>query len=124
MYSIRFPKMLSNTRTNLASDHEATMQNLILMLKSDKTSLFGDPYFGTLLKRMLFDQNSLRLQDLVVDELYTSIQTFMPQVIVKREDIRLTAEKDAVYVSIKCMNLIDYQINLYTIKLTENNDTL
>ena len=122
MISIAFPDMLSNVRTNLVTDHEATSQNLILMLKSDRTSLLGDPYFGTLLKRMLYEQNSIILQDLVIDELYTSIITFMPQIRLSRNDITLERVKENIYANIKCTNLLDYQVNLYKIKLTEDSE--
>lgn len=122
MISIAFPDMLSNVRTNLVTDHEATSQNLILMLKSDRTSLLGDPYFGTLLKRMLYEQNSIVLQDLVIDELYTSIITFMPQIRLSRNDITLERVKENIYANIKCTNLLDYQVNLYKIKLTEDSE--
>lgn len=48
MYSINFPDMVSSVTTKLISDHDATVQNLKLVLLSDRGSLFGDPYFGTL----------------------------------------------------------------------------
>ena len=48
MYSIKFPDMVSGVVTNLVKDHDATAQNLKLMLLSDRGALFGDPYFGTL----------------------------------------------------------------------------
>ena len=122
MQSIKFPKMLSSTTTNLVSDHTATAQNLILLLRSDRQSLLGDPYYGTVLKRLLFEQNNIILKDIVIDEIYSSITTFMPQVSLTRNDIQLSIEKDAIYVTIACINLIDKKPNLYTIKLTEINE--
>ena len=122
MYSIGFPDMFSSTKTNLVSDHQATAQNILLMLKSDRTSLFGDPYFGTILKKLIYEQNDLILQDIVIDELYTSILTFMPQVRLSRNDIKLRAEKSALYATIKCTNLIDFQTDLYDIKLTNDEE--
>jgi len=122
MYSIAFPKMFSSTKTNLTSDHKATSQNLLLMLKSDRTSLFGDPYFGTILKKMLFEQNNIILQDLIIDEIYTSILTFMPQILINRNDIQLESTKAAIYAKVKCTNLIDYKTDLYTIKLTSDDE--
>lgn len=120
MYSIKFPDMLSSVETNLTLDHPATSQNLLLMLKSDKGSLFGDPYFGTIIKKMLYDQNNIVLHNLLIDELYTSIVTFMPQIKLSRNDIRLSCTKEAIYVTIEALNLIDYQIDLFNIKLTED----
>lgn len=48
MYSIKFPDMVSSITSKLVSDHEATIQNLKLVLLSERNTLFGDPYFGTL----------------------------------------------------------------------------
>ena len=55
MYSIAFPNMLSSANTNLVSDKEATVSNMRLLLASWKTSLFGDPYFGTNIKRFIHE---------------------------------------------------------------------
>ena len=55
MYSIKFPDMLSSAKTNIIENHEATISNLRLMLASWKTSLFGDPYFGTNIKRFIHE---------------------------------------------------------------------
>jgi len=118
--SIAFPSMVSGTKTYLVSDHEATAQNLLLMLKSDRTALFGDPYYGTILKKILFEQNSPIIQDLVIDEIYTDIITFMPQIRVSRNDIHLTATKTDIIVTVQAVNLIDYQIDLFNIKLTND----
>lgn len=118
MYSIAFPKMVSNTRTHLVQDRDATASNLKLLLAADKYSLFGDPYYGTNLKKLMFEQNNQILRDLVIDDIYTAIITFMPQIKVKREDISVVSTQAAVHANIKAINLIDYQINLYNINLT------
>lgn len=118
MYSIAWPNMFSSKGTKLVSDHDATVQNLKLMLLSDRGSLFGDPYFGTLWKRLLFDQNNIIIRDIIIDDILTSIQTFMPQLLVQRKDITITSDKYSIYISIKATNLLDYQIDLYNIKLT------
>lgn len=118
MYSLEFPNLFSNTKTNLVEDHEATYSNLRLMLLSEKTSLFGDPYFGTLLKRVLYEQNSVVLQDLIIDEIYTAIVMFMPQIKIKRSDITVTSNGVDVFANIRCINLVDYVTDMYTINLT------
>ena len=99
-------------------DHEATASNLRLMLLSEKTSLFGDPYFGTNLKKYLFEQNDAVLRDIVVDSIYTAILQFMPQVLVERKNIIITSDRENVYIKIKATNLIDYQTDTYNITLT------
>lgn len=122
MRSIAFPIMLGNSSTNIIRDHDATASNLKLLLLSDKTSLFGDPYFGTNIKKLIHDQNNIVIRDLVIDDIYTAITTFMPQIIVKRGDIKVTSDKSNVYVNLKCLNLIDYTTDLYNINLTSSEE--
>lgn len=122
MYSIKFPDMLSNTITNIISDHEATASNLKLLLLSDKYSLLGDPYFGTNIKKLIFEQNNTVLRDLVIDDIYTAIITFMPQLVINRKDITVTSDRAHVYVNIKATNLIDYTTDMYNINLTSSEE--
>ena len=117
MYSINFPDMLSSASTNLSKDYNATAKNLRLLLGSWKGSLFGDPYFGTNLKRILFEQNNIILYDIIIDELYVAIEEFIPQVYLTRKDITLTRDKDTLYCTINCINKIDNQPNTYRINL-------
>lgn len=119
MYSISFPKIFNDTKTLLLKNTEATASNLWLLLKSDKRALFGDPFFGTSLKRAIFEQNDGILVDLVIDEIYTSITTFMPQIKLHRENIKLTSDGVDVFCNITCTDLTDYTTNLYKINLTE-----
>ena len=120
MYSIKFPDMVSGVVTNLVKDHDATAQNLKLMLLSDRGALFGDPYFGTLWIKLLFDQNNEILRDIIIDDILTSIQTFMPQLLVNRKDITVNSNRYSVSINIKATNLLDYNTDMYTIKLMED----
>lgn len=122
MYSLAFPKMFNSTTTRLFSDHGATSSNLKLLLKSEKYSLFGDPYFGTSLKKLTFEQNNIVLQDLVIDDIYIAIVTFMPQILIKRKDITVTSDRADIYVNIKALNLLDYTTDLYNINLTGSEE--
>ena len=90
------------------------------MLLSDRGTLFGDPYFGTLWKRLLFEHNNEILRDIIIDDILTSIQTFMPQLLTKREDILVTSDRYSVSITIKALNLLDYQTDMYAIKLMED----
>ena len=120
MKSIAFPQMFTRTVTNTVSDHDATLQNLKLLLWSEKGELFGDPYYGTGFKKYLYDQNDLVLEDIVIDDVYTTIALFMPQIKVNRKDIKLTRDdKGQLSVTIKCTNLVDFTTDLYTIVLME-----
>lgn len=121
MYSIKFPDMCAGVTTFLVKDHEATAQNLKLMLLSDRGTLFGDPYFGTLWRKLIFDQNNEILRDIIIDDILTSIQTFIPQLLVKREDISVISDRYSVSINIKAVNLLDYQTDMYSIKLMEDD---
>ena len=119
MYSIAFPRMFDSAHALLYQDHSATLSNLKLLLASERTSLLGDPYFGTILKRIVFEQNNVILIDIIIDEIYTSILTFMPQIKLSRSDITVTSDGVDVFATIRGVNLIDYQTDMFTINLTE-----
>lgn len=67
--SIAFPEMFNRTVTNLVDDYDATLQNLKMLLWSEKGELFGDPYYGTGLKKYLYEQNDLILRDILIDDI-------------------------------------------------------
>lgn len=120
MYSIAFPNMFSSSRTSLITDKEATMSNLKLLLGSVRTSLLGDPYFGTNLKKFLYDNNNIIVKDLIIDEIYTSILDFMPQVYLQRNNITVVQEQSSVLANVQCTNTLNNETNMYTIKLTSD----
>lgn len=117
MYSIKFPDMFSGVKTNLISDSTATLSNINLLLTSWKTSLFGDPYFGTNLKKYIYEQNNIILKDIIIDDILISLQTFIPQISIKRKDIEITLNRTELFITINCINKIDNQPNMFEIKL-------
>jgi len=120
MRSIKFPDMFSRTKTNLVTDYDATLQNLKMLLWSEKGELFGDPYYGTGLKKYLFDQNDYVLQDILIDNIYTAICLFIPQIKIERKDITLVKEENGkLTITIKAINRADFTTNLYSIVLLE-----
>ena len=125
MYSLAFPKMFDGNNVKLYEDHEATASNLKLLILSTRTELFGDPYYGTSLKNAIYEQSDHIIIDLLIDDIYTSILTFMPQLYLTRNDISITSDKSDIFVNIKCINRLDYQTDLFNINLTnsggENN---
>ena len=76
MRSIAFPTIFNRTTVNLVEDYDATLQNLKMLLWSEKNELFGDPYYGTGFKRYLYDQNDVVLQDILIDDIYSTIKLF------------------------------------------------
>ena len=120
MKSIQFPEMFTRTVTNTVSDYDATLQNLKMLLWSEKGELFGDPYFGTGIKKYLYDQNDVILIDILIDDIYTAITLFMPQIRVDRKDIQLfRSNKGQVTAKIKALNKADFSTDMYNIVLLE-----
>ena len=90
---------------------------------SDKYGLFGDPYFGMVFKRVLYENNNIILRDLLIDEIYTAIAVFMPQIKIDRKGIEIFQKEDNLWAKITCVNLLDYTTNVYEIELlTENTN--
>ena len=124
IYSFNFPSMLSTATANLRQDKEAVRSNVLLLLQSEQNTLFGDPYYGTQLKRILFEQASHIIVDLVIDEIYTTLVTFIPQIFIKREDITLSSDGTDIYVQLKYTLIMDNSVDIYTINLTDTDETL
>ena len=120
--SISFPKMLNHNRVQLVEDYDATLQNIKTVLGSEKGEFKFDPYFGIRLKRYMFEQNNFVLQDLLLDEIYEQLVTFIPQIIVKRNDITFEKERAKLYLNIKCTNRFDFTLNTYNLVLYNNQE--
>ena len=117
MNAVKFPDMISNNKTNIVKDLDATKQNYALLLKSFKKTLFGDPYFGVNLQKLFFERNNAVLRDLVIDDVFTATTLFMPQLRVERKNISVTSEGSDVYVNIKAQNMLDYSFVNYSINM-------
>ena len=116
MYSIAFPDMFTSQKTNILEDHQATYSNLRLLLLSDKLSLLGDPYYGTNIKTLLYNQSHI-IKDLIIDDIYTAVVIFMPQLTINRNDIDIYIKDDELYVSMVVTNDLNKVNDLYTIRL-------
>lgn len=126
MRSIKWPNMFSANSTNVWKDDEylkSTTQNVKLLLKTERGQLFGDPYFGILLKQYLFDQNNYILRDILTDVIYTQLVLFIPQLHIERRDISITQDKELgkLYCTFSGTNLIDFQLNTYNLVLYEQS---
>ena len=120
--SFAFPKMLGHTKAKLLADKEAVRSNMLLLLSSERNTLFGDPYYGSQLKKWLFEQSNALVVDLLIDELYTTITTFMPQVFLTRKDITIEVLKNTVVANVHYYYVIDNTSDLFSIKLTESTE--
>ena len=112
--------MFDSVNTKLLKDKDAIKSNLLLLLNSDRLALFGDPYYGTMLKPVIFQPNNNIIADLLIDELYTTIQTYLPQITVTRNSIQVMSDKVDLYVTINVTYNIDGTSDLYMINLTNN----
>ncbi len=122
MNSIQFPNMLYHNSVQMVSDQEASMQNLKLLLGSEKGEFRFDPFFGIRLKRYLFDQNNFVLRDILLDEIYEQIVYFMPQITVKKSDIKIVQEGSSCYLTLKGVNNLDFTLNTYNLVLFEEQE--
>lgn len=121
MYSFNWPEMFRSTTSKLIKDKEAIKSNLRLLLNSERLSLFGDPYFGARLKQFIFEQNDAVIVDLLIDELYTTIQQFMPQLFVRRSDIKVYSNRVSLIAELNVTYKLDNSSDLYVIKLTSES---
>lgn len=121
MYSFGWPEMLRSNTSKLIKDKEAILSNLRLLLNSERLSLFGDPYFGIQLKQFKFEQNDSIIVDLVIDEIYTTIMQFLPQLFVRRSDIRVYAEGLNLFAEVRALYKLDNTSDLYVINLTSES---
>ena len=122
MYSFGFPDMIRSNTSVMLKDKEAIRSNLRLILASEQNSHFGDPYFGAALKRAFFEQSNSIIVDLMIDELYTVIKTFIPQVLVTGNMITLTTDGIDIFAEIRYIFVLDNTSDLYVINLTKNDD--
>ena len=120
--SIVFPKMLNHNRVQTVQDKDATLQNIKLVLGSEKGEFKFDPFFGIRLKRYMFEQNNYVLQDLLLDEIYEQLVNFVPQITLKRKDISFQKERAKLYITIKCINREDFTPNTYNLVLLESQE--
>ena len=127
MQSFKFPNMFNTASSNIWKSSEylnATKQNVILLLHTERGELFGDPYFGLMLKHYLYDQNNYILKEAIIDVMYTQLALFIPQVKIKREDIDIIQDKEKgkLYCKFSGINQIDYQPNTYNLVLLDEAD--
>ena len=114
--------MFSTNSTNVWKEDEylaTTKQNAKLTLQTMRGELFGDPYFGLMLKQYLFDQNSYVLRDIIIDMIYTQLALFLPQVRVNRKDISIIQDlqKGTLICNFSGINQIDYTVNTFELVL-------
>lgn len=126
MRSFKFPKMFKSNSSRIWREdeyNEATRQNVLILLQSERGELECDPYFGILLKHYMFNQNSYILKDMLIDTIYTQIAIFLPQVKISRNDIDIVPDnlRGRLYCSFSGINQIDYTHNTFNLLLFDES---
>lgn len=123
-YAISFPNMFNGSAVNLKKDFEAIKQDLILLLGSNKGGLYGDPWFGTSIKPILWDQNHKDIvYDLVRDEIYESIYSYMSENVgIERDDVTITIVDNYVNVEINLSAYSNEENDMLSISLLNEAD--
>lgn len=123
MNVIRFPKLFENNVTSIITDDaNATLQSMHLLVGSEAETLFGDPEFGLKIRRFAFDQNNYILKDILIDEIYSKIITFMPNIFIERKNITLDQVDHVIYAKITCKNRDNFQTNTYNLALLQDEE--
>lgn len=123
MFSIAFPNIFNGSKVNLYKDYNAIKSNLTALLASDKGALFGDPHYGTRLKTLLWEQTyDPIIRDLIQDDIFEAIYSYMPQITVYRNDISINVINNVVTASIKVRSDSGIDSNLYEIQLLSESE--
>jgi phage baseplate assembly protein W len=127
MVSISFPKMFNSSSTNVTKTNlQATMQNILALLGSEKREFISDPDYGVAIKRYMFEQNNYILKDIIIDEIYTQLSIFIPQIIVNRKDITIkqngNGKRARLEATIKVTNRLDFTTNTFDLVLFNNEE--
>ena len=123
MNSLSFPNIFESTSsTGVVKDKEASMQDLKLLLSSEKGELFGDPFFGIRIKKYTFNQNNYILRDVLVDEIFTQVKVFAPQLTINRNDIKIKQYGKKLYATIKGINKLDFTTDMYQLELFQEDE--
>lgn len=100
---IRHPNTfsISQGKTLYSSKLNSINQSISLILRTAKGELFGDPEFGSNLYTYLFDSiKDTHVEDLIRDEIVTSINKYEPRVFVEADNISFEYEENTVKINI------------------------
>lgn len=123
MYSIGFPKIFNGSTVYLNKDYDAIRVNLQLLLGSNKGGLFGDPAYGTKIKQLLQEPvQSPMIPELIKDDIFEAIHSYMPQIKVIRDDIQINIVDNYVQAVISVQSDSSIESNLYTIDLLTGDE--
>lgn len=124
MYSIAFPKIFNGSKVNLNKDYDAVKVNLKSLLMSNRKGLYGDPYYGVNLKQILWHQAAKPVVvELLKDEMFNAIYSYMPQATVTKDDIDVEVDGNTVYASIDVALDSTIPSDLFKIEILMDDET-
>lgn len=123
MNIVGFPKIFNGNSTVIKYGKEATRQSIRLLVSSESGEFFGDPEFGVRLKRYFFEQNNTILKDILIDEIYTKIAAYCPQVYLERKNIKVFANGSKLVANITYRDQETFVTDMFSLVLfrTEGN---
>lgn len=123
MNTIGFPKIFNGNSTVVKYGNEATKQSIRLLVSCESGEFFGDPEFGIRLKRYFFEQNNTILKDILIDELYTKIVAYCPQIYIERKNITIFAKGSKLVANIIYKDQETFVTDMFSLVLfrTEGN---
>lgn len=138
MYSIAFPDIFNGSKVNLTKDYDAIKVNLKSLLMSNRGGLYGDPHYGVDIKKILWNQAATPLEidrntggrydrdpiriELLKDEIFNAIYSYMPQVSITRDDIEVAVDGNIVEASIEVKADSKIPSNLFNIQIIANDE--
>ena len=70
----------------------------------------------------MFEQNSPMTLEIFTDIVYEQLAIFIPQLRIRREDIKVTQENGKIIAEVHGINQIDFTNDTYKLVLTTNSD--
>lgn len=100
--SIKHPNTfsISQGKTLLVTEINAINQSIGLILSTAKGELFGDPNFGCNLYKYIYDYEGSTLENLIKDEIVSSLNDQEPRIFVDKENISISYEGTNVIINI------------------------
>ncbi len=88
------------------STKDQIKSNLINLLLTYKGERIENPEFGTNLPRLIFEQLDEQLYPVIQEEIFSNVNTFIPEVTLLNITITPDADRNTIYIE------IDYRLNI------------
>ena len=100
--SITHPKMFSviNGNTDIDKLDTSINRSIALILLTAKGEVFGNPEFGSDIRKFLFESYNDNLKELIIDEIIDSVSKWEDRIIINRSDISIEQEDLALKIHI------------------------